>query len=333
MMLPTNHQTPLTAMLTAFMEPYPFSSEDLSNNRDNSKPFTPKKRVDVQQEKWSDRYLAYRLVDRSANINSPSEQRELAKIKAQQLQDRFKFDLAMYAAHAQLSPPDRQLYPNPTLFGDDVLRLIKLVVVGRGRLNYRRLTHLFMEKMESIRYRKFKENLLNYLGFFERTGDWTDLLRQEFSNHLTSLYPARNEAIVDEALRFRTCIRAIDLLTTEDGQKPSAIFTAKIACGMPLFLTIALLKLILISPKSRLHLDLCIAKLIRYYEKFPTSECQSVIQFFEMFQIVFAIYADDVEYSLVKIKSSPIEQDLNDRVLDLDNYRVFARLKTEKVGN
>jgi hypothetical protein len=329
MMLPTNHQTPLTAMLTAFMEPHPFSPEDLSKNRDNSKPFTPKKRVDVQQEKekWSDRYLAYGLIDRSTNINYPSEQRELAKIKAQQLQDRFKLDLARYAAHAQLSPNDRKLYPNPTLFGDDVLRLIKLVVVGRGRLNYRRLTHLFMEKLDAVSYRKFKENLLNYLGFCDRSGDWTDLLKQRLSQQLTNLYPTRNEMIVDNALQFRTCNRMIELLTTEDGQNPSDLFSAKITCGMQLFLTISLLKLILISPKSRSHLNLCIAQIIRYYAQFTVSECQSVIQFIEMFQIVFAIYADDVEYSLVKIKSSSIE---DDQVLDLDNYRVFARLKTDR---
>lgn len=320
-------------MLTACMKPNSSSGEDSSRDLPYRKLRTPKPKIDVPQERWSDRYLAYGLVSRYTNLNYPAEQRELAKLESQQLQDRFKFDLAMYAAHAQLSPDDRQLYPNPTLFGDDVLRLIKLVVVGRGRLNYRRLTHIFMEKVESVSYQTFKENLLNYLGFGDRTGDWTDLLRQRFSNQLTHLYPARNGVTVDEALRFRTCNRAIELLTTEDGEKPSAMFRAKIACGMPLFLTISLLKLILISPKSRSHLDLCISKLIRYYEQFPTSECQSVIQFFEMFQIVFAIYADDVEYSLVKIKSSIAEQDREDRVLDLDNYRIFARLKPERVGS
>jgi hypothetical protein len=284
------------------MKPDPSTPGDLSPDLQDSQ--IPKKKIELPQERWSDRYLAYRLVSRYTNLNYSAEQREIARLKSQQIQDRFKFDLAMYAAHAQLSPKDRQSYVNPTLFGDDVLRLIKLVVVGRGRLNYRRLTQVFMDSIEAIQYRKFKENLLTYLGFNDRLGDWTDLLRQEFSKQLNSLYSAKNEATLDDALIFRTCNRVIELLTTEDGEKPSAIFTAKIACGMPLFLTIALLKLTLISAKSRLHLELRIAKLIHYYEKFPVSECQSVIQFFEMFQIVFAIYADDVEYSLVKIKFS-----------------------------
>jgi hypothetical protein len=324
MTLSRNSQIPTTEMLTACMERKP------SHDRANGKAFTPKNKTDLQPQHWSDRYLSYRLVSRYTNLNYSAEQRELDRLQSQQLQDRFKFDLAMYAAHAHLSPRDRQSYPNPTLFGDDVLRLIKLVVVGRGRLNYRRLTQLFMERVEAVNYQTFKENLLHFLGFSERTGDWTDLLRQQFSSQLNNLYSEKNGVIVDEALIFRTCNRAIELLTTENGQNPSSIFTTKIACGMPLLLTISLLKLSLISPKSRLHLELCIAKLIRYYQKFPACECQSIIQFFEMFQIVFAIYADDVEYSLVKIKSSMAEQNEDDRVLDLDNYRVFARLKIER---
>lgn len=326
-------QPPTTKMLTACMKPNSSSGEDLSQDRPYRKLRTPKPKQEGSQETWSDRYLAYKLVSRYTDLNDSAEQRELAKMQSQQLQDRFKLDLAMYAAHAQLSPKNRQLYANPTLFGDDVLRLIKLVVVGRSRLNYRRLTHLFMDKVEAIGYQQFKGHLFNYLGFGDRTGDWTDLLRQRLSQQLTNLYPTQNETIVDDALRFRTCKRAIELLTTEDGHKPSAMFTAKIACGMPFCLTIALLKLVLISPKSRSHLNLCISKLIRYYEQFPASECQSVIQFLEMFQIVFAIYADGVEYSLVKIKSSTSEQTREDRVLDLDHYRVFARLKSEKSGS
>ncbi len=321
-------QPPTTEMLTACMKSNSSSGEDLSRDRPYQKLRTPKPKKEGSPKTWSDRYLAYKLVSRYTDLNESAEQRELAKIKSQQLQDRFKLDLAMYAAHAQLSPKSRQLYANPTLFGNDVLRLIKLVVAGRGRLNYRRLTQLFMNKIEASDYQQFKDRLFNYLGFGERTGDWTELLEQRLRHQLTHLYLARNGVVVDEALRFRTCNRAIELLTTEDGQKPSAMFTAKIACGMPFFLTIALLKLVLISPKSRSHLNLCISKLIRYYEQLPASECQSVIHFLEMVQIVFAIYADGVEYSLVKIKSSTLETHQDDRVLDLDNYRIFARLKS-----
>ncbi|HIK29931.1 MAG TPA: hypothetical protein IGS17_04500 [Oscillatoriales cyanobacterium M59_W2019_021] len=326
MTLATDTHTSLKAMRTAPMKPNSPAGDNPQKRR------TSQPKVDLPHQRWSHRYLAYRLISRYTNLNYPAEQRELARLESQQLQDRFKFDLAMYAAHAQLSPKDKQLYANPTLFGDDVLRLIKLVVVGRGRLNYRRLTQLFMEKTAAVSYRKFKENLLTYLGFYDRAGDWTDLLRQQFQARLLALYPARDRAIVDDALIFRTCNRAIELLTTEDGQKPSPIFTAKIACGMPLFLTIALLKLALICPKTKLHLERCISSLILYYEQFPERECQSVIQFLEIFKIVFAIYDDDVEYSLVKIESLKAQSTEDEGVLDLDNYRIFARLKTEKSG-
>lgn len=325
----TSFKTPKTAIGTAYMESYPCASEEPAPESARMRPRTLKKRMDLPRQRWSDRYLAYRLVSRYTNLNYSAEERELARLESQQLQERFKFDLAMYAAHAHLSPCDRQLYPNPTLFGDDVLRLIKLVVVGRGRLNYRRLTQLFMERFKAVNYQTFKEALVNFLGFGDRTGDWTDLLRQQLSQDFNNLYPEKNGVLVDEALIFRTCNRAIELLTTQDGKSPSAIFTAKIACRMPLFMTITLLKLILISPKSRCHLELAIAKLIGYFEHFPVHECRSVIQFFEMFQIVVSIYAEDVEYSLVHINSSAVDRPQDNEIMNLDSYRVFARLKKE----
>ena len=50
---------------------------------------------------WSDRYTAYLLSSQYANTDNPKEQRDAAKALAQQLQQEFKFDLAMYTARSQ----------------------------------------------------------------------------------------------------------------------------------------------------------------------------------------------------------------------------------------
>lgn len=320
-----------TAIRTADMESYSGASEDACADRSRVRSLRAKKRIDVPPQAWSQRYLAYRLVSRYTNLNYSVEERELARLESQQLQDRFKFDLAMYAAHAHLSPRDRKLYPNPTLFGDDAIRLIKLVVLGRGRLNYRRLTQIFMDKVAGENYLTFKQLLANFLAGGDRAKDWTELLRQQIGTQLLDLYSSKNGEIVNEALIFRTCNRAIELLTTEDGKTPSQIFTAKIACGMPLFLTLALLKLLLISPKSLTHLERAIAHLLQYYEKFTSNQCQSVIQFLEMFQIVMAVYANDVEYNLVRITKLESSGSQDNGSLNLEDYRVFARLKSDRL--
>ncbi|MEO1352365.1 MAG: hypothetical protein AAFW84_26800, partial [Cyanobacteria bacterium J06635_15] len=68
----------------------------------------------------------------------------------------------------------------------------------------------------------------------------------------------------------------------------------------PLTLAIVLLKLILISPKSLVYLEARLADLLRYYDQFPRAECNWVINFLEVFGVTFAIYAQNVEYNLVK---------------------------------
>jgi hypothetical protein len=97
--------------------------------------------------------------------------------------------------------------------------------------------------------------------------------------------------------------------------------------GNPLTLVIILLKIILISRNSRSHLELRIAELIRYYNNYPEAECYWVINFIEIFNITFAIYAENVEYNLIRMEQ---EELIVQPQYHLDSYRVFSQLKLEK---
>ena len=66
-------------------------------------------------------------------------------------------------------------------------------------------------------------------------------------------------------------------------------------------LVIVLLKLILICKNSRTYLEAKIAELIRYYESFSEDECWWIVNFLEIFNVTFAIYAENVQYNLIKM--------------------------------
>ena len=282
---------------------------------------------EVEAAKWSDRYTAYLLVPQYSNPNNPMEQREVARAVSQRLKDRFKFDLAIYITRAQMVRYDDKQHPNPTIFGDEVLRIIKTILARRGSLSYENLANIFLRQTQNQRYRDFKRSLQKYLLFSWSDKDLAQVLRQRLSERLDILYIDKHNDPIDESLRLRTCNRAIDALISETGTEPSAIFVWMLSCGNPLALVAILLKLVLISRHSRIHLETRIAQLIRYYEHLPEADCQWVIHFFELFKIAFAIHAENVEYSLVEVDDLSDGDSKSSR-----KYRVFARLKYQELS-
>jgi hypothetical protein len=282
----------------------------------------------IESKNWSDRYIAYQLVAQSANCSNPPEQRDLARALSQRLKDRFKYELAMYTAHAQSANYNQTLYPNPTIFGDDVLRLIKRLVARQGDCSYENLANRFLAQTKITDYSNFKKALNSYLFFSAQSRIDISILKAKFAKKLDSVCPNKHQAPVNSALILVTCNRAIEWLMTENHQTPSPLFELLISRGNAIVLSIALLKLVLICPNARPNLELCLAELIEYYQSHPDVDSNNAIQFFELMKIVLTIYGGDVEYSLVKIKA---DAEGGDRVVDLDNYRVFLRVKTPDI--
>ena len=277
-----------------------------------------------EPEHWSNRYTSYLLVPQYTNLNNPIEQREAARTFSQKLKDQFKFDLAMYTARSQSNVYRDKIPKNPTALGDSVLKFIKMIVAKHGTYSYQNLAHIFREQTKDINYLSFKKALQKYLIFSVDNKDLVPTLNQCLAEKFANLYEDYDQANLDEALLLRSCNRVLEYLTTEDQQEPSALFVLLMSQGHHLTLVIVLLKVILISPNCRTHLETCIAKLIEYYSNYPEEECNWVITFFEVFKITFAIHADNVQYNLIKM-----ERDKTDHCskLDLDGYVVFSQLR------
>ncbi len=276
------------------------------------------------EEEWTSRYASYLLVSQYMNSDNPVEQREVARTVSRRLKDKFKFDLAMYTAHSQSALPQSRLLKNPTALGDSALRLIKLIVAKRGRFSHKNLASLFLKQTEDLTYREFKLSLLEYLIYSVSQPAVVKALKQRIFSRLECLYQEYDDAPIDPSLQLRTCNRIIDQLMTEDKQRPSELFTLLLSQNNALALAIILLKLILISRNSHLYLEARIADLIRYYEQFSQDQCTWVINFLEIFQVTFAIYAENVEYNLIDLKNPKASATTIQNTLDA--CRVFSQL-------
>jgi uncharacterized protein YjbI with pentapeptide repeats len=273
---------------------------------------------------WSHRYTSYLLVPQYLDSRNPKEQREIARNLSKRLKDKYKFDLAMYTARCNSSLVKEKDLPNPTKLGEGVIRLIKTVVSRTTLFDYTNQAHIFLLQTRELQYSEFKEKLKKYLGFNIHHKGGLDVLRAKLSEKLDNLYESHYQDSLNVDLLLRTCRQIVEWLTIEDGQEPSYLFIVLTTQGNGLTLAIILLKVILICQYVRTYLEVCIAKLIRYYEKYPEKECQWFINFLEIFNLVFAIYTENVQYNVVKVKTSNLE---GQGVGSLNTYRVFSQLR------
>jgi hypothetical protein len=287
------------------------------------KLFTAK--YDDQDElHWSQRYTSYLLVPQYINLKNPIEQREAARALSRQLKDKFKFELALYTARCETAVPKEKLPRNPTSLGENGLRLIKMIVARRGKFSYANLANIFVNQTKTLNYQDFKRSLREYLLFSVEHHGFVETLKTQLSEKLDILYTNHNDKVITDALLLRTSNRVIEYLTTENHQEPTSLFVMLLSKGNPLTLVVVLLKIVLVCKYARTHLEARIADLIKYYEGFPEEECQWVVNFFEIFNITMAIYAENVEYNLVDMNNHNSPEQTK---LSLDAYRIFSQFK------
>jgi uncharacterized protein YjbI with pentapeptide repeats len=272
---------------------------------------------------WSHRYTSYLLVPQYLDASNPKEQREIAKNLSKRLKEKYKLDLAMYTARCNSPTLKENELSNPTRLGDEVIRIIKRVISRTTIFDYTNQAHLFIQQTRELNYVEFKHKLKNYLCFYADKS-FLEAFQNRLSEKLDNLYKNYHEDSLNVDLLLRTCRQIIGWLTIEEDDEPSYLFILLTTQGNTLTLVIILLKIVLICQYVRTHLEVCLAKLIRYYENYPEKDCQWVINFLEIFNVVFAIYTENVQYNLVKVKNHQSE---GENTGDLDAYRVFSQLK------
>ncbi len=304
-----------------------------SSDFEELKLFATQRIGPTQPGSWSTRYVTYQLIAQHVDEANSLEQRAAARSLSRRLKNKFKHNLAMYTAFSQRSSRLNHKYMNPTILGDEVLRLIKTILMRRGQFSYRNVARLFQRQTHDSEYLDYKDSLLDYLCFSIGQLELLAILETDLKEKLPQLYPEYDTRTVDPSLILRTCNRLIDYLTTEDGQQPSQLFARLLALGNPLNVVVLLLKIVLISPNSQLYLEARLADLIRYYKPFMEAECRGIIQFLEICGVTFAIYSDNVEYNLVKMPAhrSPPQPNRTatsakfEEADSLEEFRIFSQ--------
>lgn len=287
-------------------------------------------KYDRDEEKpWSYRYVYYLLMFQSINIENPKEQRDAAKLMARNIKQEFKFNLAMYVSRSQMEIDPNESEKNPTLLGKDVLNFIKSIAAKREQFSYKNIANIFLKQTHNMSYINFKYALQKYLVFGLEEPKVVETIQNKLSPEFQLLYQNKNQEPIDKALFLRTCNKVFDLFSIGNNRNPSDIFILLLTQERHFTLVLILLKLILISPNSRIHLETRIAEIIKYYMNLPEKQSKWLVDFLEIFNITFAIYADqDVEYNLIKNKSNKTNTQIKD---PLDSYQIFLQYNNSKV--
>ncbi|PSM48917.1 hypothetical protein C7Y66_12130 [Chroococcidiopsis sp. CCALA 051] len=249
-----------------------------------------------EHARWNSRYAPILLSTQYNDLRNPIEQREAARNRALQLRCRFKFDLAMYMARFESAGIDSQIQ-NPTDVGDEILRVIKLIVAKRDSYSYANMANVFSKTTQGQNYKKFKQSLKDYLLCYGESQEFSDTLKLNLWHKLDSLYETWHDQPLTDTMLLKTCNKLIDYLTTDKRKQPSPLLESLISQGNPLTVVILLLKIVLICQPARIRLEACVADLIMYHEKSPES-CVWMTNFIEIFTIIFAIYADNMTISV-----------------------------------
>ena len=309
---------------SAYREIEIFASPKAHPQDTNLPPFKEDK------EPWVKRYQSYLLVSQSLDGNKSEIERNRANKLSKQLRNQFKFELAMYTARYDSPAYRSQTLVNPTQLGEKTISLIKQVVSQHNLFDSSDRARIWLDRMMFLSYQEFKDNFKNYLVFSLTEEPSIKLLQEKLDRKLENLYEIHDGDDLTKELVLMTCKRTIEFFTTEDAYRPSFLFLLLANGGHPLTLSILLIKILMLCRSARKHLELCIAKLIQYYESAEEEECRWLINFLEVFDLVFTIYIENVQYDLVRV-----HDDSEDTRVDgyLANYRLFCRSQGAKLAN
>jgi hypothetical protein len=271
---------------------------------------------------WTQRYAIYLLVSQSMDLSNPVEQREAARARSQQLKEQFKLNLALYVARAQSlqNALNQNTISNPTHLGDRALYFVKSILLRRCQFSEEHLAHRFLQQTQNQTYADFKPNFLKYVTLVLGTPEIVAAIAKQLAEKLKYLYLENDRDRLNNALLLRTCKQAIDTLLFDKYQGMPRLLMSFVP-QEPLTFVRLLVRILLICPPSRTHLEYRIANLIQLYARSPETDCLWFVNFLEALNIALAIYTENVKYNLIKIKADTPE---NNSVIDLNAYRVFS---------
>ncbi len=289
-------------------------------------------------QNWSNRFASYLLAYEYINPTSSVEQRQAANLLAQKMKEQFKFNLAMYTARLSHRSSLQNTPYNPTSLSDNVLHLVTLMLTKKSILNCKSLAESFLESIHDLSYQDFKISLLEYLDFSIADPEISKSVQIKLHDGLFGLKSSRHQYPVNPSLILKVSKYLIGEFTISDRGQPTELFNILLHHTNPINLVVLLLKLLLLNESIRPHLELRIAKTIKYYSQFSEAKCKSVIAFIDMLNIALAIYAGETHYNIVRMNPSVADSvdniegntssDSQTSKFNASEYRIFSQIRS-----
>ncbi|AFY39688.1 hypothetical protein Lepto7376_3491 [[Leptolyngbya] sp. PCC 7376] len=248
--------------------------------------FVPKHKSERQ---WGDRYQIFSLFSQRNQTSVVDEQYEAKQTLYRYLQNRYKFQLAMFLNKGDVSKTVAQSPANPTLLPATSLRLMHKFL-NKQQNGFGQMAQDFLGRSLGKDYASFKMDLVDYLCLNVEGDRHLQWLPRKIRGYLLDLNTEKNSYQVGSHLLKKTCNATVDyFLNPENLKDPSHPFTVLMVQNEFLTLSVLLLKLILISPGSYAHLMLALNKLLAANLDMPQQSNSWLICFLETIRVVMTI--------------------------------------------
>ncbi|MBE9075471.1 hypothetical protein [Microcystis sp. LEGE 08355] len=247
--------------------------------------------------------------------DSPREQRQTVRRIKVKTESRFEVNLSRYVtyqvrlARAAHSPKIReeagriiQPVENPTLLNDKELNRTLKYYLGTvaGNYTYKNLSLNFLANAVYTRtYKDFKNDLYDYLITSLDYGKGQ--FAQKLDDILQNTLPHCDQQKPSEFLMLRTSSQLLNYLVVESGQKPDHYLLMDMITNMGVTRTVGLLlKLILICPQAKPHLDKRFSILFNHYESYSRDQVPWLVKSLENLQVAFSIHFGQADLSCLR---------------------------------
>ncbi|NCQ94740.1 MAG: hypothetical protein GPJ13_05840 [Microcystis aeruginosa W11-06] len=246
---------------------------------------------------------------------SPREQRQTVRRIKVKTERCFEVNLSHYVtyqvrlgqvAHTPKTSEEagRIIQPvkNPTLLNDKELnRALKYYVSPiEGNYTYKALSQNFLANtVYSSTYKDFKNDLYDYLitSVDQGKGQFNKKLYDVLQNTL----PQWDQQKPSEFLILRTSSQLFNYLVVESSQKPDHYIFIDMITNMGVTRTVGLLlKLVLVCPKVKPHLDKRFSILFNHYEGFSCDQVPWLVKSLESLQVAFSIHFGKADLSCLR---------------------------------
>jgi hypothetical protein len=246
---------------------------------------------------------------------SPGEQRQTVRSIKVKTESRFEVNLSRYVtyqvrlAQAAHSPKIReeagriiQPVENPTLLNDKYLNRALKYYLGTvaGNYTHKALSQNFLANtVYTPTYKDFKNDLYDYLITSLDYGKGQ--FNKKLDNILQNTLPHCDQQKPSEFLMLRTSSQLLNYLVVESGQKPDHYIFIDMITNMGVTRTVGLLlKLILICPQAKPHLDKRFAILFNHYESYSCERVPWLVKSLENLQVAFSIHFGQADLSCLR---------------------------------